>query len=165
MNAEEQRSKMQALRAQGLTLREIGERCGVSRQRVHQVLGRTGDAPTNRAGTIPTRMTVRSLRALTKGRPLHCGDEGMHWYGEGETCACGQIPREIFFAGACTCGASRFKKPVHRADCAAVAWMEKRNAWIDAHPEIDPPLDRVRYRVADEGTDRAGPATGGGEGG
>lgn len=76
-----------------------------------------------------------------------CGDHGMHWYHDGETCVCGQIPKEIFFAASCSCGAYRYLKPIHDPDCTQVEWGKKRNQWITEHPDTNPPLDRASYRV------------------
>ena len=76
-----------------------------------------------------------------------CGDHGMHWYHDGDTCMCGQIPKDIFFAEQCSCGAYRYRKPVHDPDCSQIQWAKKRNQWISEHPNINPPLDRVCYRV------------------
>ena len=38
--------QIRALRAQGLTLQKIADRYGLSRQRIHQVVGRSQSAPT-----------------------------------------------------------------------------------------------------------------------
>ena len=79
-----------------------------------------------------------------------CGHHNMHWYQDGDSCQCGQIPKEIFFSAGCSCGACRDKKPIHEPDCSQIQWAEKRNHWISEHPDINPPLGRVCYRVKEE---------------
>lgn len=79
-----------------------------------------------------------------------CGDLNMHWYQDGPTCVCGQVPEDIFFAATCNCGASRSgrRKPIHSPDCNYIAWAEKRNKWIDEHP-TQPPLNRVSAKASE----------------
>lgn len=78
-----------------------------------------------------------------------CGDLNMHFYKDGDTCICGQIPKEIFFSRVCDCGASRSgaRKPVHRPDCSYIAWAEKRNRWIKEH-STEPALNPVPVRTS-----------------
>ncbi|KKL03890.1 hypothetical protein LCGC14_2621630 [marine sediment metagenome] len=82
-----------------------------------------------------------------------CGDRNMHWYHSGDTCGCGQIPKEIFFGTPCDCGEGQLKKPIHYPDCASVAFVDKHNEWVRNHPELDPPVQllTIAYtRFADE---------------
>ena len=83
-----------------------------------------------------------------------CGDRNLHYYSDGDTCICGQIPKDIFFASACSCGAYRNRKPVHKADCTYIQWAKKRNRWIAEHmkdePPINPPIDAAHYRVKEK---------------
>ena len=86
--------------------------------------------------------------------PEHmCGHMNTHWWdGErkGDTCRCGQVPREVFFADACTCRAGWFSaNPVHSRDCPYASWAVMRNEWIRTHPEVSPPLALVRVQVDD----------------
>lgn len=76
-----------------------------------------------------------------------CGDLGLHFYKDGPTCLCGQIPEIIFFAKNCTCGEGRNRHPVHKPDCVYVEWGRQRNLWIDEHPNTDPKLDRCHIPV------------------
>lgn len=82
-----------------------------------------------------------------------CGYMNMHWYQDGDSCQCGQVPKDIFFAANCTCGGYRLRKPIHDPDCPYIAWAKKRNRWIIEHmgddPPIDPPMKSVSYRVKD----------------
>lgn len=80
-------------------------------------------------------------------RIKRCGDNNRHWYFEGDTCICGQVPQGIFFAANCTCGARRYIYPVHKPDCAYVLWCKKRNLWIQQHPNLRPPLGKARPDV------------------
>jgi hypothetical protein len=80
-------------------------------------------------------------------RLKRCGDNNMHWIGEGNTCLCGQVPWSIFFAVNCTCGAYRYINPEHKPDCAYVEWAKKRNYWVQQHPNLKPPLGKVRLAV------------------
>lgn len=69
----------------------------------------------------------------------HCGDLGMHWYRDGDTCLCGQVPVDIFFAANCDCGVQDLhlahEAAIHSPKCAFVRWAERRNAWVQDHPE------------------------------
>jgi hypothetical protein len=79
----------------------------------------------------------------------HCGDYGRHYYNgkiKPESCLCGQIPVDIFFASGCDCGACRELHPVHQPGCKQIVWMEKRNKFIREHT-INPPIEPVHYRV------------------
>ena len=76
-----------------------------------------------------------------------CGDNNMHWYDKGDTCVCGQIPRDIFFATPCSCGEYQKRQPMHHPECANVLWAMNRNRWIAEHQEIDPPLGASHPRV------------------
>lgn len=87
-----------------------------------------------------------------------CGFLNMHWYGKGDSCQCGQIPEDLFFSKACTCGAhSKFysldrdsrlsKYPKHSEDCAYIEWAKRRNEWIGQHPEVNPPIDKIRIEI------------------
>lgn len=49
----ERADSMAKMRSSGRTLAEIGHRFGVSRQRVHQILGSTGRVPTEKMGCSP----------------------------------------------------------------------------------------------------------------
>lgn len=80
-------------------------------------------------------------------RLKRCGDNNLHWFGEGNTCLCGQIPYSIFFAANCTCGGYRYINPIHKPDCVYVEWAKKRNYWIQQHPNLKPRLDKVRPDV------------------
>jgi len=83
------------------------------------------------------------------GKDQKCGYLNMHWYDNGDTCECGQIPRNIFFAPDCTCGASKTnsRRLVHAPDCAYIAWAEERNKWIDEN-QPDPLLGYIPIRVS-----------------
>ena len=69
-----------------------------------------------------------------------CGNQDTHWYSSGDTCICGQVPVDIFFASSCTCGGYRLRKPIHKLNCGYVDWVAKHNRWIQEHPEVNPPL-------------------------
>ena len=69
-----------------------------------------------------------------------CGDGGRHWYGQGETCARGQVPSRLLAAFSCDCNSHWRKPPDHEPDCRAVKWAKERNTWIAANPEVKPPL-------------------------
>ena len=69
-----------------------------------------------------------------------CGDRNMHWYSDGDTCICGQVPVEIFFAAACTCGQYKMSHPIHKPDCEYALWAGRHNKWIAEHPEVIPPM-------------------------
>ena len=75
-----------------------------------------------------------------------CGYLDRHYYSDGESCICGQIPVEIFFAANCDCGGYRLRRPVHHPSCSYVAWVKKYNQWVVEHP-TEPILDPVRLRV------------------
>lgn len=80
-----------------------------------------------------------------------CGDNGTHWYDAGKTCECGQVPTNIFFAAGCSCGAYLSGAgTVHLPNCSHVIWGKKRNLWIDKHPEVKPPIEKVFDRVRGE---------------
>lgn len=92
--------------------------------------------------------------STTKATVAVCGAGGSHWFKEGATCQCGQIPHDIFFAENCDCGAPRHTvghraKPVHLPTCAWVKWGQKRNAFITDH-KLDPPLEYSTPSVSDE---------------
>jgi len=82
-------------------------------------------------------------------RLKRCGDNNMHWFGEGNTCLCGQVPWSIFFAANCTCGGYRYINPEHKPDCVYIEWAKKRNLWITQHPNLKPRLDRVSPEVVE----------------
>ena len=82
-----------------------------------------------------------------------CGERGLHWYGHGEMCACGQVPKRLLAAPLCDCGGSRLKPPEHEPDCRAVNWALERNAWADAHPDVEPPLATVPDRAIARGAE------------
>ena len=71
------------------------------------------------------------------GRGHICGDMGMHWFDPRShtgACVCGQVPEDIFFAAVCDCQplvTARTKS--HYANCAYVAWAQRRNEWRIAH--------------------------------
>lgn len=69
---------------------------------------------------------------------LTCGDRGDHWYG--------QVPQRLLAAVRCSCGGGRLKPPEHERECLAVLWAEERNAWVAAHPGLDPLLLPVPER-------------------
>jgi len=68
------------------------------------------------------------------GMREECGYLGMHWYKDGDTCVCGQVPVDIFFAAPCTCGAHRYL--MHAPDCEYLAWRRKEAQWRKEHPGI-----------------------------
>ena len=72
-----------------------------------------------------------------------CGHLNMHWYHDGDTCTCGQVPADIFFSANCTCGQSQKKYPIHASDCAFVRWVDKRNKFVAANLDIRPRLKLV----------------------
>ena len=86
-----------------------------------------------------------------------CGDLNMHWYQDGNSCACGQIPEDVFFASNCSCGATKTTQlsPMHSPDCPYVAWAENRNAWImknDTEPELGTTIVRASKYYQDWNT-------------
>jgi hypothetical protein len=76
-----------------------------------------------------------------------CGVNNQHWYSDGETCQCGQIPVDIFFSKPCSCGAGHLRKPKHKEDCDYISWAKKRNQFINEHPELKPQIDKVPIRT------------------
>ena len=73
----------------------------------------------------------------------------MHFYHSGESCICGQVPVSVFFAQQCDCGAQRQRYALHKIECAYICWGKKRNEWIDAHPEVSPPVEKIVLRLAE----------------
>ncbi len=81
-------------------------------------------------------------------RRYKCGNLNMHWYQDGDTCVCGQIPQEMFFATSCSCGIGVVRTPVHSPDCAYVAWANKRNYWV-AENTTEPELSLMHVRSSE----------------
>ena len=76
-----------------------------------------------------------------------CGDRGVHWYGAGDICACGQVPNHLLAAPRCDCGGTILDPPLHEPSCRVVRWVMEREAWVTANPHIDPPLPHVEREV------------------
>ena len=55
-----------------------------------------------------------------------CGDRGMHWFSQGDTCACGQVPARLLSTPSCSCGGGRLDPPVHDPECRSVIWAKDR---------------------------------------
>ncbi len=56
-----------------------------------------------------------------------CGDGNQHWYGPGETCACGQVPNRLLTTPLCDGGGCRLEPPEHEPDCRAVNLRNEEN--------------------------------------
>ena len=75
-----------------------------------------------------------------------CGHNRLHFYGYGEFCQCGQVPKRFLTPPLCDCGGARLKPPLHEPECRAVKWVDERAAWVTAHPDTYPALPEVNER-------------------
>jgi hypothetical protein len=94
---------------------------------------------------VADRLPLLAQECYSASMPA-CGDHNQHYYGQGDVCACGQVPNRLVTAPLCDCGGNGLRPPEHQPLCRAVLWAKDRNEWVTANPGVDPLLPMVPER-------------------